>query len=307
MVLLTFQAIIYVISGNLEARLNNLMNILIVNDLYKTDFRLIWRITDTFKLQLMDIYHDERFRGKLIEDKDVQKCIQTDSYYYNPKMSIEEILSITIPYGKQVSASPLDSIEIKDFKWLVVDNMNGKRMCMIPNGILKAKDHQQRIMHLYDSLKMNTMIEGYLNMFINLTKEQTLYSVYIHRDDDQQQYIDLMNEMKTVYNNGKPIKIFIAYCLRKFDIKVSKEWTNVFNSEFGEDNIICLKIADHNEMLANVINFICMRKIDKIHCIGQMDSYLQEIYQSANNIVNMKKSKLEKQRTSIPSKDLHKK
>ena len=299
MVLLTFQGIIYVISGNLEARLNNLMNLFIVSNLYNNDFRIIWRITDTFKLQLFDIFYDERFRGKIIEDKDVQNYMINDSYYYNPKMSVEEILSRTIPYGKQVDTTQFNNIEIKHFKWLIVDNLNGKRMCMIPNGIIKVKDHQQRIMNLYDSLKLNTMIEGYLNMFINLTKEQNLYCVYIHHDDDQQQYIDLIHEMQNVYGKGKPIKIFIAYCLKKFNIKISKEWTNVFNQEFGEDNIICLKIADHNEQLANIINFICMRKIDKIHCIGQIDPYLHEVYQSANNIVNMKKSKLEKQTVSI--------
>lgn len=291
MVSLTFEGIIYVISGNLEARLNNLMNILIASNIYKNDFRIIWRVTNSFRLQLSDIFHDERFRGKLLNDEDVQELMKTDSYYYNPKMSVEEILSRTIPFGQQVDKKRFD-IDIKHFKWLVVDNLNGKRMYMIPSGILKTKDHQEKIANMYNSLKLNTMIEGYINMFINLTKEHNLHSVYIHQNNDIQQYKDLIHEMKNVYGNGQPIKVFVAFSSMNFDIKLSKEWTNELTEEFGDDNVICLKIADHNEQLANIINFICMRKIEKIHCIGHIDPYLHEIYQSANNIVTMKKSKL---------------
>jgi hypothetical protein len=292
MVLLTFEGIIYVVSGNLETRLNNLMNILIVSDIYNTDFRIIWRITNSFRLQLSDIFHDDRFRGKLLNDKVAQELMKTDSYYYNPKMSVEEILSRTIPLGKQVDKRRFD-IDIKHFKWLVVDNLNGKRICMIPSGILKAKDHKEKMTHMYESLKLNTMIEGYINMFINLTKEHDLYSVYIHQNNDIEQYKNLIHEMNNVYGNGKPIKVFVAFSSLKFDIKSSKEWTKELTEEFGDDNVICLKIADHNEQLANIINFICLRKIEKIHCIGHIDPYLHEIYQSANNIVTMKKSKLD--------------
>ena len=136
------------------------------------------------------------------------------------------------------------------------------------------------------------MIEGYFNMFINLTKEHDLHSVYIHQNNDIEQYKNLIHEMNNVYgSNGKQIKVFVAFSSMKFDIKMSKDWTKELNDEFGDDNIICLKIADHNEMLASIINFICMRKIEKIHCIGHIDPYLHEIYQSANNIVTMKKSK----------------
>lgn len=291
MVLLTFEGIIYVISGNLEARLNNLMNVLIVSNMYKNDFRIIWRITNSFRLQLSDIYYDERFRGKLLDDKNVQEMMKKDSYYYNPNMSVEDILSRTIPFGKQVDKKQYD-IEIKHFKWLVVDNLNGKRVSMIPSGVLKLKDHQQKMTQMYDSLKLNTMIEGYINMFINLTKEHNLHSVYINDNTDIQQYKNLIDEMKNVYGSGKPIKVFIAFCTKKFDISMSKTWTKELTDEFGEDNIICLKIADHNEQLANIINFICLRKIEKIHCIGHIDPYLHEIYQSANNIVTMKKSKM---------------
>lgn len=293
MVLFTFQGIIYVISGNLEARLNNIINILLVSQIYKTDFRIIWRKTKSFKLDLVDIYHDERFKGKLIEDKDVQECMKTDSYYYNPKMSIGYILTNTISVERKTQITKYENVEIKDFKWLVVDNLNGKRISMIPTVLVKQKEHAKSIVNLYNSLKINSMIDGYVNMFMKYNNDKKdLYCVYIHLEDHKEEYNELIKEIMKVYGNDKkPIRIFLVYNFENIDVQKAKSWTDEMNQGFGEDNIVTLKINDQNETLANIINFLCMRKMKEIYCISRLNEYLHELHQSANIKITIKKSK----------------
>ena len=97
--------------------------------------------------------------------------------------------------------------------------------------------------------------------------------------------------MKVYENAKKPIRIFLVYNFENFDVQTAKSWTDEMNQDFGEDNIVTLKINDKNETLANIINFICMRKMKEIYCISQLNEYLHELHQSVNIKITIKKSK----------------
>lgn len=280
MVLVSFDTILYVISGPLEARLNNLMNILLISELYNNDFRIIWCRTQSCRLSLSDIYVSGCFRGKLIEDvADVKK---SDNYFYNPRLPLNMILSNTIPLNTVEKVR--ETNVVKTYDWLVIDNLNGSMMqimqikTMLPYNLIPHDIYTRKIKDLYASMTTNSNVEGYVNLF----KKKNLTScVYIDDMNKLDEYDNIINEL--VDRNTSGVFVVIGTNKKATNSQTDPDDRNnkqVLHERYG-GKITMIKDTQHGYLL----NFMCARECKLICCLHDVDEYIQEVARSCAVIV----------------------
>ena len=278
MVLLSFKNMLFVVSGPLEARLNNVMNILFVCELYKCDFKILWKKTKSFQLDLSDICMNSFFKGKILTDDTDIKSLVKDDYYYNPKLPINVILANTIALSKNIDNIPTGTLH-KMYDWLIIDNLNGKAINMLPDKLVPLDLYKNKIKELYKHLILNSSIDGYYNMFKQMANEKKHIGVYVNEKDDINIYFKHMDKIPN------SCSFFIVYADNAFTLDHMNNWTTEFQKRYGRDRCTLVKHREENKKIVNIVNFMCLQECELIILLHTIDNYLREIVNISNNTV----------------------
>jgi hypothetical protein len=262
----TFKKVLFSIDGPLEVRLHNLMNILDICEVFKFDFRIIWRKkTPKFDIDLSDIFITEIFKGKLLTNIDEIK--RSNNYFYNPKHDIQMILSTTIPY--HLSSNIPD---IKNYEWLVIDNLHSKKCDMMPRKYISNNSLKlERLRNNYNKMKLNSNIEGYVNIFKQVQKEKQLIGIYINDNTNIDSYIDTIKRLPAHLN------FFAVYNIDNFSESQIKLFEVSLTKEFS-DRITLVKLTESGKYCLQAINLFCLSLCPTIMILNSMaDGYIEEV------------------------------
>jgi hypothetical protein len=268
MVLLSFKSILFVITSNcIEIRTNILMNALFISELFKCDYKIIWKTSEQFKLDMSDIYNSPCFRDKLI--KDTSEVTKSGNYYYNPKINVETLLTNSVSNGIIVDESL--NIDHRKLDWLIVENVNDKIHRMIPSYLVSNIDYNVKMRSLYKAMTFNSNVEGYLNVFKKMLMKNDTIAVYI--PDPSHSFETYANSVDEL---GTSVKIFLSFSAN-FDTKGIDTWTTYFKNRYSKERCICVHRTESNEQLIPVLQFACLTSCGLIATSDITSTYLREI------------------------------
>lgn len=251
-----FKNAVFLVKGPLEMRMNHLVNIIMISQLYNFNFKIVWDTTD-FPYKLEDITHAELFFGRLVENFDF---LTDTSYFYNPAYTVKQILSSTIANGLEENFPDLN---LMCCDWLVIDNLPSVRNEIVPNGILKYSDFNKKTQQIYKLLQPSATITGQISLFSKLLETSTIAGVYISVGDDITDFIDFLKTFDYHY-------FFAISNHFQDDEKISIE--SSIRNTIHEDKCMFVK----QESYKNIINFFCLKECPIIFTYFKDDEYTQE-------------------------------
>jgi hypothetical protein len=268
----TFEKVLFSIDGPLEVRLHNLMNILDICEVFKFDFRIIWKKTPEFDIDLSNIFITEIFKGKLLTNLDEIK--RSNNYCYNSKNEIQTILSKTIPYNLSSNIP-----NINNYEWLVIDNLHCKKCNMMPEKYISNNSIKlQRLRNNYNTMKINSNIEGYINIFKQVQKEKQLIGIYINDNTNLDSYIETIQRLPVHLN------FFAVYNIDKFSESQIKLFEISLAKEFS-DRVTLVRLTESGKYCLQAINLFCLSLCPTIMILNSMaDSFIEEVCRIGENI-----------------------
>jgi len=228
------------LTGPLEIRLNHLTNIILLSHMYNLNFKIVWD-TKSLPLNLEDITHAELLFGKVVDDFEF---VKTQNYFYNPSLSIKNILTSTIANGLEAN---FPDMNITCCDWLIVDNLSMVRNDIIPDGILKISEFNTKCKQVYALLHPSATVSGQTSLFEKMQSTSTIVGVYVSKSDDIEDYLNYLKPFEYHY-------FFVFSSDFERDERLSVEST-IRNTM---DESKCMFIMQ--ESYKSIIEFMCLKE-----------------------------------------------
>lgn len=250
----TFDKALFVINGPLQVRIYNILSAILVAKAYNADFKILWEKEENFDYELDDIFQTVCFENNVTTSIDI---VKDTSYYYNPLIQIDKFLTACVANGLE---ERFEGKEFTKLDWVVFDNLNGHKVKMIPQNILSDRAYLVHLNEIQKSLLYSIQIDGYINLFQNIQKEQDMICIYINIDDNIDEYFEFMDNIKN--------QIFVIFHWNfSKDIKDSIEKT-IRDRYIGK----CLFVV--HETHGKIIEYMCIKHCKIMTTLNSFDDYI---------------------------------
>jgi L-rhamnose mutarotase len=254
MTVFTFDKLLFVISGPLHVRIHNVLNAMLVAKAYNADFKLIWLKEPDFEYELDDIFQTICFENNVASSLDI---VKDTNYYYNPYVTIDKFLSSCVANGLE---HQFNDKEFTNLEWIVFDNFNGKKIRMIPEGILNETSYRSHLDEIRDSLLYSIHVDGYINLFQSIQNEQDMICVYVSKNDNISDYYEYLDTIDK--------QLFIVF---HWDY-TQEERTMLENKIKDKYKNKCLFVV--HETHSRIIEYMCLKHCRIIVTLTHFDDYV---------------------------------
>lgn len=256
MTIFTFETILVVINGPINVRIYNILNAMLVAKAYNAQYKIIWQKESNFDYELFDIFQEVCFENKIADSVDI---VKETNYYYNPHVSVDKVLSSCIAKGLQQN---FPNREITDLQYIVIDNLNGKKVRMIPENILPNEEYDIHLAELNKSLLFGIQIDGYVNLFHDIQNEQEMICVYINIGDKIEDYFPYTDSIKA--------QLFVV-----FHWDHTQEARSAMEKQFRDKyENRCLFVV--HETHSKMIEYLCLKHCKVVVTLNHVNDYLNE-------------------------------
>lgn len=256
MTIFTFETILVLIDGPIHARINNIINTMLVAKAYNVEYKLIWKKDENFTFEWYDIFQEICFEDNIVDSIDI---VQDTNYYYNPDVSVDRILNSCVANGLEDNFKERDIIHLQ---WIVVDNLNGKSVRMISENVLTDDEYDAHIKEMNKSLLYGIQVEGYVNLFYNIQSEQEMVCIYINKGDLLEEYFN--------YTDNITPQLFIVF---HWDFTI-EERTKMEKKLKERYEGKCMFVI--HETHSKVIEYLCLNHCKLIITLNAINDYLKE-------------------------------
>ena len=292
-----FTKALIILNGPFYERLSKLVDFLTLCNLMNYEYRVLWEPIDDDKnctfLNLHDLIVNEDILKNVVQD--VSILHGSDSYYYNPNVSINQTLVHTKTTEEK---NDYDLHNVKQYEWLVISNTNDKNNIVNLPSCIDFTRYQTERKKTFNRLEPDYITMGSLNA-ITEEYEGDLIGLYI---TNKSVFLETTNNfyiehIKSLANNTK---VFLSFSEDIDDIEDKKHVISKLKTILPIKNMFHLNLDDVVDENANkLLTFRILTTACKLLVTDResVDDYIHAV--AYVNLVPFHVVDIHKQRTTL--------